>query len=60
VTTISTAPGRAAIVAQLFERLGAELVLMATRGGDDRPASAVAAAMQPDVRVGDAGVASET
>ena len=60
VLIVVTAPGRTTIVAQLFQRLGAELVLMATRGGDDRPASAVAAAMQPDIRIDDARLASET
>jgi hypothetical protein len=60
VLIVVTAPGRAAIVAQLFERLGAASVHMATRGGDDKPASAVPASMQPDIRIGDAGVASET
>jgi hypothetical protein len=33
---------------------------MAARGGDDKPASVVPASMQPDIRIGDAGVASET
>ena len=60
VLIVVTAPGRTEIVAQLFERLGAASVHMATRGGDDKPASAVPASMQPDIRIGDAGVASET
>src|SRR5215211_6288628 len=57
---VVTAPGRTAIVAELFERLGAEAVLLAARGGDDKPAAAVPASMQPDIRISDAGVASET
>jgi|SRR4051812_46426656 len=60
VLIVVTAPGRTAIVAQLFERLGAESVLVAARGGDDKPVSTVPASMQPDIRIGDAGVASET
>jgi hypothetical protein len=60
VLIVVTAPGRTAIVAGLFERLGAESVLLAVRGGDDKPASAVPASMQPDIRIGEAGVASET
>ena len=60
VLIVVTAPGRTAIVAQLFERLGAVSLLMAARGGDDQPASAVPASMQPDIRIGDVEVASET
>jgi hypothetical protein len=60
VLIVVTAPGRTAIVAQLFQRLGAVSVHMAARGGDDKPDSAVPAAMQPDIRIGDAGMASET
>src|SRR5215210_5365686 len=59
VLIVVTAPGRTAIVAQLFERLGATLVLMAGRGVDGKPASAVPASMQPDIRIGDVGAASE-
>lgn len=59
VLIVVTAPGRTTIVAELFERLGAESVLLAARGGDDKPASA-APSMQPDIRIGDAGLASET
>jgi hypothetical protein len=59
VLIVVTAPGRTAMVAQLFERLGAVSVLMAARGGDDKPASTVPASMQPDIRIGDAGLASE-
>src|SRR5215210_5628452 len=59
VLIVVTAPGRTAIVAQLFERLGAESVLLAARGGSEKPASAVPASMQPDIRIGDVGAASE-
>ncbi len=60
VLIVVTAPGRTAIVAELFARLGAESVLLAARGGDDKPTAAAPASMQPDIRIGDAGVASET
>jgi hypothetical protein len=60
VLIVVTAPGRTAIVAELFARLGAASVLLAARGGGEKPASAVPASMQPDIRIGDAGVASET
>ena len=57
---VVTAPGRTTIVAELFERLGAESVLFAARRGDDRPAARTPASMQPDIRIGDdAGAASE-
>ena len=57
---VVTAPGRTAIVAELFERLGAEAVLLAARGGEDKPAAVPPAVLQPDIRIGDAGVASES
>ena len=60
VLIVVTAPGRTTIVAELFERLGAESVLLAARGGDDKPASAAPASMQPDIRIGDPGLASDT
>ena len=60
VLIVVTAPGRTTIVAELFQRLGAESVLLAARGGDEKPASAAPAPMQPDVRIGDPGVPSET
>ena len=60
VLIVVTAPGRTAVVAELFERLGAESILLAARGGDDKPAAAVPASTQPDIRISDAGVASET
>jgi hypothetical protein len=57
---VVTAPGRTSIVAELFARLGAESVLLAARGGDHKSVSAVAASMQPDIRIGDAGAVSES
>jgi hypothetical protein len=60
VLIVVTAPGRTAIVSQLFEQLGAESVLLAARGGGDKPASVVPPTLQPDIRIGDAGVASES
>ncbi len=57
---VVTAPGRTAIVAELFERLGAEAVLLAARRGDDKPAAAPLPSMQPDIRIGDGGLASES
>ena len=57
---VVTAPGRATIVAQLFERLGAESVLFAARRSTTKPASTVPAMGQPDIRIGeDSGIASE-
>jgi hypothetical protein len=60
VLIVVTAPGRTAIVAELFARLGAESVLLAARGGNDKPAAAPPPLMQPDIRIGDAGSASES
>ena len=60
VLIVVTAPGRTTIVSELFERLGADSVLLAARGGEDKPAPAMSISMQPDIRIGDAGVASET
>jgi hypothetical protein len=57
---VVTAPGRTAIVAELFARLGAESVLLAARGGDHKPGPAIPASMQPDIRIGDAGAAAES
>jgi hypothetical protein len=57
---VVTAPGRAPIVAELFGQLGAESVLFAAGPGSTRPASAVPASEQPDIRIGqDAVIASE-
>jgi hypothetical protein len=60
VLIVVTAPGRTAIVAELFARLGAESVLLAARGGNDKPAAAPPPLMQPDIRIGEAGSASES
>jgi hypothetical protein len=57
---VVTAPGRIAIVADLFERLGAEAILLAARRGDEKAAPAPLAPMQPDIRIGDGGLASES
>jgi hypothetical protein len=57
---VVTAPGRTAIVAELFEQLGAEAVLLAARRGADKPAASTRAALQPDIRIGDGGLASES
>src|SRR5215211_6786004 len=56
---VVTAPGRTAIVAELFQRLGAEAVLLAARGGDDKPVAAPPATLQPDIRIGDSELATE-
>ena len=57
---VVNAPGRIAIVAELFERLGAEAIHLAARRGDEKPALAPPASMQPDIRIGDGGLASES
>ncbi len=57
---VVTAPGRTAIVAALFERLGAVRVSMASRRGAPVVAPATAAMELPDIRVErGAGVTSE-
>ena len=57
---VVTAPGRATIVAELFDQLGAESVLFAARRSTVKPASSTPALGQPDIRIGeDAGIASE-
>ena len=60
VLIVVTAPGRVAIVARLFERLGAEAILLASRRGDDKPAPVPPAPMQPDIRIDDGGLGSES
>jgi hypothetical protein len=60
VLIVVTAPGRTAIVAELFEQLGAASILLAARRGNDKPVAAPPASMQPDIRIGDAGIASES
>ena len=57
---VVTAPGRTAIVAELFARLGAEAVRLAGRRGEDKPAAAPPATMQPDIRISDGGLPSES
>ncbi len=57
---VVTAPGRAPLVAELFEQLGAASVLFAARRGAASPASTARASEQPDIRIGDdAGTAAE-
>jgi hypothetical protein len=57
---VVTAPGRATIVAELFERLGAESILFAVRRSTAAPTSHAPALEQPDIRIGgNAEVASE-
>ncbi|HLL49850.1 MAG TPA: hypothetical protein VK356_04200 [Thermomicrobiales bacterium] len=57
---VVTAPGRAAVVAELFEQLGAVSVLFAAGRTSARPAPAMPASERPDIRIGDdAGIASE-
>jgi hypothetical protein len=53
VLIVVTAPGRAAIVAELFAQLGAKFVLFAARIGGGRPTPARAPATTPDIRIGD-------
>ena len=54
-----TAPGRTAIVAELFAELCAESVLFATRRGASIPAPSSRASELPDIRIGgDAGTAT--
>src|SRR5215208_5467474 len=48
---VVTAPGRTAIVAELFQQLGAEAVLLAARRGADTPVVVAPESMQPDIRI---------
>jgi hypothetical protein len=57
---VVTAPGRTAIVAELFQQLGAEAVLLAVRRGADTPVVVAPESMQPDIRIGDGGLASDS
>jgi hypothetical protein len=57
---VVNAPGRIAIVAELFEQLGAETIFLAARRSDEKPAPTLQAAMQPDIRINDGGLASES
>jgi hypothetical protein len=49
---VVTAPGRTAIVADLFARLGAESVTIAARQDRSQPAQASVALGEPDIRIG--------
>jgi hypothetical protein len=57
VLIVVNAPGRTAIVAELFSRLGAEFVLLAARRGAERAAADTVAAMSPDIRIGEGAAA---
>jgi hypothetical protein len=58
---VVTAPGRTAVVADLFDRLGAQAVLLAARRDEERREPAKPALLAPDVRIGEAsGAASES
>jgi hypothetical protein len=60
VLIVVTAPGRAALVAELFDQLEAESVLFAARIGGERQVSMPAPTMTPDIRIGDdTGAVSE-
>ncbi|MGH2618500.1 MAG: hypothetical protein ACRDJC_24990 [Thermomicrobiales bacterium] len=60
VLIVVTAPGRTAIVADLFTGLGAETVLFAARIGGERPIPTRTPTMTPDIRIGnDAGAVPE-
>lgn len=60
VLIVVTAPGRTPIAAALFERLGAEAVLLARRRGENRQMPVKPSLVRPDIRIGDdAGAASE-
>ena len=52
VLIVVTAPGRTAIVADLFARLGAESVALASRRGVDESPRAAPPLMTPDIRIG--------
>ncbi len=60
VLIVVTAPGRTEIVADLFARLGAESVVLATRRSGDRQEPERPATGAPEIRIeDDAGVGSE-
>ena len=52
VLIVVTAPGRTGTVADLFARLGAEMVMLATRGLEEAPTTVKPALLAPDVRIG--------
>ena len=51
VLIVVNAPGRTAVVADLFSRLGAELVFLAERRGAEREVADQVVSMSPDVRM---------
>lgn len=53
VLIVVNAPGRTAIVADLFARLGAAFVVFADRRGAGRPVEDTVVALAPDVRIGE-------
>ena len=54
VFIVVTAPGRTAIVAELFARLDAESVAFAERRAAGRPIAEAIVSLAPDVRIGEA------
>ena len=60
VLIVVTAPGRASTVMELFQRLGAESVVLARRRGEERRPTASPSLARPDIRIGeDAAAASD-
>jgi hypothetical protein len=60
VLILVNAPGRSAIVAELFTRLGAKLVVLAERRGSERLVADAVVSVSPDIRIGgEAEAASE-
>jgi hypothetical protein len=53
VLIVVTAPGRTAIVADLFARLGADAVAYAERRTSERPATGRIVSLAPDIRIGE-------
>ena len=53
VLIVVNAPGRAAIVADLFARLGADLVVLAERRGAEIAAVDSVVSLSPDIRIGE-------
>jgi hypothetical protein len=54
VLIVVTAPGRTAIVADLFARLGADAIVYAERRTCDRPTVERIVSLAPDIRIGEA------
>lgn len=60
VLIVVNAPGRTAIVADLFSRLGAAFVVFAERRGSERGLADSVVSLSPDIRIGgEAGADSE-